>query len=315
MRHIIPFLWFLQFISVVTKAQPAFKVVPLGVKGGGDGSNLSAYMIAATASENYVCLDAGTLLNGIEKSVSGKVFQKPPEAVLRQNIKGYLISHAHLDHVSGLILNSIEDTNKVIYGLPKCIEILRNNYFNWESWPNFADAGNAPVLKKYRYQSLTTGTAIALENTLMTVKTFPLSHSSPYESAAFLIGSNGNYTLYFGDTGPDEVEKTDRIRQIWKEVAPLVKSGKLRGVFLEVSYPNDQADGKLFGHLTPVWFMKTFRELTKMTGDENVKGLKVVVTHIKPAGGNEQKIKTELTEANDLKLDLIFPEQGKAFDL
>ena len=95
----------------------AFKVIPLGVKGGGDESNLSAYMIAATGSDTYVCLDAGTLHAGIEKAISNKIFPYASDKILRQNIKGYLISHGHLDHLSGLILNSPDDTSKNIYAM------------------------------------------------------------------------------------------------------------------------------------------------------------------------------------------------------
>jgi len=75
----------------------SFRIVPLGVKGGIDESNLSAYMVAASGTNNYICLDAGTLYYGIEKAVNNKVFSIPAEQVLRQYIKGYFISHAHMD--------------------------------------------------------------------------------------------------------------------------------------------------------------------------------------------------------------------------
>jgi len=54
-------------ISVISSAQDkniTFKLIPLGVKGGIDESNLSAYMLAPANSNNYVCLDAGTLHAG-----------------------------------------------------------------------------------------------------------------------------------------------------------------------------------------------------------------------------------------------------------
>ena len=38
--------------------------------------------------------------------------------VLTTKIKGYLISHAHLDHLAGLIIASPDDSNKTIYALP-----------------------------------------------------------------------------------------------------------------------------------------------------------------------------------------------------
>jgi len=41
--------------------RPAFSVIPLGVRGGLDESNLSAYLVAAKGSEDYISLDAGPL--------------------------------------------------------------------------------------------------------------------------------------------------------------------------------------------------------------------------------------------------------------
>src|SRR5579859_4874614 len=84
-------------------AHSAFTVVPLGVRGGLDESNLSAYLVAAAGSQDCICLDAGTLYAGLEKAAP--LFHLPPGAILRSRIKGYFISHPHLDHVAGLIIN------------------------------------------------------------------------------------------------------------------------------------------------------------------------------------------------------------------
>ncbi len=149
----------------------------------------------------------------------------------------------------------------------------------------------------------------------MSVRVFPLSHSNPYSSTAFLVRSGESYALYFGDTGPDEVEKTDHMRRVWTAVAPLVKSGQLKGVFLEVSYSNAQPDRHLYGHLTPKWFMKEFEVLAALAGKEHLRNLNVVVTHIKPVGKTEAIVRRELDAANTFGLRLIFPEQGDKFEL
>ena len=86
-----------------------------------------------------------------EKAVENKVFNIPAEQVLGRYIKGYLISHSHLDHLSGLIINSPEDTAKNIYALADCIETFKSRYFTWKSWANFGDEGETPQLKKYHY--------------------------------------------------------------------------------------------------------------------------------------------------------------------
>ncbi len=106
------------FTASVSAQNKTFKVVPLGVLGGIDESNLSAYMVAPAGSNNYICLDAGTLHYGIEKAVANKVFNVSATEVLKKYIKSYFISHAHLDHISGLIINSPDDTNKKFMPLP-----------------------------------------------------------------------------------------------------------------------------------------------------------------------------------------------------
>jgi len=304
---------YLIFVSV-GQAQPAFNVVPLGVKGGGVEGNLSAYMIAPVNSQAYVCLDGGTVRQGIEVAVSNGAFAATADQVSRSFIKGFLISHAHLDHVSGMITNAPEDTAKFIYAFPKCIDIIKNHYFNWESWPNFGSEGVTP-LKKYTYKSLSEGQEISIENTEMTVKTFSLSHGNPYEGAAFLLQNKGKQALYFGDTGPDEVEKSTKLQKIWEAVAPLIKAKTLTGIFIEVSYPNEQPDNKLFGHLTPNWLMKEMNKLAMLSGKENMQHLKLIITHIKPTGQNEVIIKGQLNDNNALGMDIIYPEQGSGFEL
>jgi cAMP phosphodiesterase len=303
-------------VSVFAQVKPApsFRIVPLGVLGGIDESNLSAYMIAATGTNNYVCMDAGTLHYGIEKAVSNGTFNIPAEQVLRRYIKGYFISHAHLDHIAGLIINSPDDTSKNIYALGSTIETIKKDYFTWESWANFADEGESPALKKYRYQVLKPDSVTAVQNTTMTVQVFPLSHSN-LTSTAFLLNNNGAYILYLGDTGPDEVEKSHNMQNLWSAIAPLVKSKKLKAIMIEASFPDEQPDKTLFGHFTPRWLMKDFHQLATLTGDDALKGFNIIITHLKPPATNITKIKAQLSAENDLGLHLIFPQQGKAIDL
>ena len=288
--------------------KPSFRVVPLGVYGGIDESNLSAYMIAPVGSNNYISMDAGTLNAGIKKAVANKAFTVSAEKVLRQYIKGYFISHAHLDHLAGMIINSPEDTTKNVFGLKSTLETIKTHYLTWESWANFADEGNAPMLKKYHYKPLEPGTETVIENTDMQVQVFPLSHSN-LTSTAFLIRSKGDYILYLGDTGPDEVEKSHNMYNLWQAVAPLVRAKKLKAIMIEVSFPNEQPDKTLFGHLTPKWLMAEMGVLNEFAG--SLKGLNIVVTHLKPPMVSILKIKEQLKANNPYGLNLIYPQQGK----
>jgi cAMP phosphodiesterase len=292
--------------------ESSFRVVPLGVYGGIDESNLSAYMIASTGSNNYICMDAGTLNAGIRKAVINKAFTVSAERVLRQYIKGYFISHAHLDHLSGMIINSPEDSTKNIFGLKSTLETIKTHYFTWESWANFADEGSSPMLKKYHYKPLEPGIETAIENTDMQLQVFPLSHSN-LTSTAFLVRSKDDYILYLGDTGPDEIEKSHNMHNLWQAIAPLVKSRKLKAIMIEVSFPNEQPDKTLFGHLTPKWLMTEMGVLNELAG--SIKGLNIVVTHLKPPMTSILKIKAQLKANNPYGLNLIYPQQGKALEL
>jgi cAMP phosphodiesterase len=300
--------------SSFAQTKPAFKVVPLGVLGGSDESNLSAYMLAPVGSDAYICLDAGTLHYGIEKAISNHVFNVGADVVLKSYIKGYFISHPHLDHVAGLIINSPDDSPKNIYGLPYTLNVLRDNYFTWKSWANFGSEGDKPILNKYHYTPLIPGNETPIANTTMSVQAFVLSHGNPYESTAFLVRNNDSYLLYLGDTGADEIEKSDKLQLLWQQVAPLVKAKKLKAILIEVSFPNEQPDKQLFGHLTPRLLMNEMDVLSKLAGASAMKGLPVVITHIKPSGHHEADIKKQLATANTLQLKLVIPEQGKLLE-
>ncbi|WPO80296.1 3',5'-cyclic-nucleotide phosphodiesterase [Flavobacterium sp. KACC 22761] len=297
------------------KEKPSFQVVPLGIKGGIDEKNLSAYLVAPSNTKDFICLDAGTVNAGIEKAIENKVFKVSTSEVLRKYIKGYLISHAHLDHVSGLIINSPADSSKTVYATQKCMEMMENHYFNDQTWANFGDKGVGFPLKKYHFQTLNLGEETPISNTKMTVKAFPLSHVNPFESTAFLIKNENSYVLYLGDTGPDSVEKSDKLKALWTAVEPLVQNKQLKGIFIEVSFPNEQPDQFLFGHLTPNYLMKELHVLEDLAGKGSLNNFKIIVTHLKPPTKNITKLKEQLKNQNDLGLKIIYPEQGKKFEL
>jgi len=305
------------FPYTITKAQTesvTFQIVPLGVKGGSDESNLSSYAIAVKGTEEYVCLDAGTLNYGVQKGIKKKIWKGLPEDIIKTKFKGYLISHPHLDHLSGLVTNSPDDSPKPIYGLPYTIDVLKDKYFSWKSWANFGNEGERPALSKYHYVTLETEKEIQLEDTKMTVKAFPLSHSTTSQSTAFLIGYDQNYMLYLGDTGADTIEKSDKLSQLWKSISPLISGKKLKAIFIEVSFSNEQPDNLLFGHLTPKLLMAELNHLSTVAGAESLKGFPIIITHMKPTGDREQMIKNQLKQLNSLNLKLIFPEQGKLLE-
>ncbi len=176
---------------------------------------------------------------------------------------------------------------------------------------------SAPPLKTYEYVVWEPGTKYAIEGTQMTAVPFSLCHARII-STAFLMESGGYYALYFGDTGPDEVEQCDQMSLVWQTVAPIVRERKLRAIFLESSYPDPRKASQLFGHLTPSWMMKELNKLAALVTPGEPKGalhgLKVLVTHIKPSLQRDMpargEIKEQLEKLNDLGVELVFPRQG-----
>jgi cAMP phosphodiesterase len=298
-------------LSAQQHSASAFKVIPLGVKGGIDEGNLSSYMIAAGGTDHFICADAGTIRHGIDVAIANKVLKGTAAEVLKNNIKGYLVSHAHLDHVAGLIMNSPEDSSKNIYALPSVVEVLKDKYFTWQAWANFANEGDLPRLNKYTYVYLKEKEKIALAGTEMQVVAYPLSHGPSYESTAFLISQGDNYLLYLGDTGADSLEKSDRLRQLWEQIAPLVIKNQLKAIFIETSFSDEQPDKQLFGHLTPHLLMLELGKLRQLTGLVPLQKVPVVITHMKAFGKQEQELINELKNDNLLHLKLVFPVQGK----
>jgi 3',5'-cyclic-nucleotide phosphodiesterase len=292
-----------------------FKVIPLGVKGGLDESNLSAYLVAARGSDQFICLDAGTIYKGLELAAAKKLFKSTnPSAIQQEQINGYFISHAHLDHTAGLIMNSPNDNAKNLFGLASVLDVFKKNYFTWSAWANFGNEGEAPILKKYTYQTLAPTKEIAIENTGLFVTPFVLSHVKPYESSAFLVRNQNSYLLYLGDTGADKVEQSEQLAALWKSVAPLVMNKQLKGIFIEVSFDNSIPEKALFGHLTPNLLMEEMGKLNQLSNGQ-LNNTPLYVTHIKPCDGCEIKIKSEIQKANQIGLNIFYPSQASLIEL
>ena len=323
MKKIIPILSILLLVTAHVAGQTnnpsissnGFKVIPLGVKGGLDESNLSAYLVAASGSDQFICLDAGTIYKGLELAGAKKIFKSSDPSIIQQNnINSYFISHAHLDHTAGLIMNSPNDKAKNLYGLASVLDVFKKNYFTWSAWANFGSEGEAPILKKYSYQTLTPKLEIPIDNTGLFVTPFMLSHVKPYESTAFLVRNQKSYLLYLGDTGSDKIEQSDQLAQLWQTIAPLVIQNQLKAIFIEVSFDNSVPEKSLFGHLAPKLLIEEMAKLDQLTNG-HLKNTQLYVTHIKPCDGCEAKIKGEIQAANQIGLNIFYPTQAALIEL
>lgn len=297
-------------INSFTLAQ-SFDLIPLGVYGGGDESNLSAYLLGEKNENEFISLDAGTIRAGIQKAIQNNIFDKDAEHILQNYIKGYFISHGHLDHVAGLIINSPDDIQKYIYGTPYTINILSTHYFRSGPWDNFTTEGGEPYIGTYEYKRNKDGDEFDIENTNLKGRIFELSHVNPNKSSAILVTNKmGKRVLYLGDTGADRIEISDYLDRLWTAIAPFVQDKSLKAIMIEVSYPNSRDENLLFGHLTPNLLNEELQRLAQKAGLKELSDLKIIITHLKPSGNHIETIKQELQDNNPLNLNLIFPTQG-----
>lgn len=305
----------------------SFNVVVMGCTGGPQEGNLSGYLVAPQGTDEWIALDAGSLMCGMEAALQKKSFAQvkftskeltPSGEMLTEHIKAYLISHAHLDHMAGLVLNSQVDTEKPLLGIDPTIDNIRDHLFNGRIWPNYGSEGVEPTLNKYTYHRLQLGQKVAIAETSMHVEAFLLCHPRGYPSTAYLVEHKGSYVLYFGDTSSDKMELEKHMARVWKRVAPLVKKGALKGMFLECSFPHNESHQVIYGHLDTKLMMHELNNLAEMS-ESTLKGLKVIVTHrkksIKAGADPLAEIQEELTELNDLELEFVFPSQGDAITL
>jgi 3',5'-cyclic-nucleotide phosphodiesterase len=310
-------------------ARGSFELVALGVNGGLDDGNLTSYLLRDPGDARYLALDAGSVLPGIARALDKGGFADAGPAgadsaqghVLHALIAGYFISHAHLDHVEGLLIAATDDTgHKPIYGLASTLDSLSRDYFNWTAWPNFADRGAAPALGRYRLTEAVPGQWFEVPGTALSASVHPLSHDR-LTSSMILLRAGDAYFAYFGDTGPDALSGGQhRLADIWQVLAPLVRSHRLKGLQIEASMPNDVGDAQLFGHLTPAWLLKELGALAAAAGGpQSLRGLPVVVGHIKPSlsAGRDPRalVRQQLADGNALGVRFLFPEQGDTLQL
>ncbi|CUM65340.1 uncharacterized protein PRCAT00002975001 [Priceomyces carsonii] len=238
-------------------------------------------------------------------------------------VKSYLITHPHMDHICGLVVNSAGFTSsKKIYGSDFTIDSLQKYILNDAIWPN---------MSRYNVLSLESRdfwTPFAVTDQF-TILMFDICHGNPagktdtfYSSSAFLIQLNSSteYILIIGDFESDIVSKESKNLKIWKHIAPLIinESRYLKGIVLECSMPNNYRD-ELYGHMTPEHVIHELKvlddECSKLlpSNSRPLEGLNVIINHVKePIDGNSdprRKLMRDLKLMNEshnlgLKLSL-----------
>ncbi|EEP82257.1 conserved hypothetical protein [Uncinocarpus reesii 1704] len=170
----------------------AFQVITLGASGGPIEDNVTGLLVRSTATNwsknSVVAVDAGVLMSGIARVLDRYVTTERDDKtktekaivtggpffgldlpnlsaranaayVFREIVSSILITHAHLDHVAGLAMNTpaveFQSGPKTVAALPSTIAALKNHVFNDLTWPNLSDEdGGAGMIT---YQRLVDG--------------------------------------------------------------------------------------------------------------------------------------------------------------
>ncbi|KAJ9616628.1 3',5'-cyclic-nucleotide phosphodiesterase pde1 [Cladophialophora chaetospira] len=171
-----------------SKDEASFQVIVLGSTGGPREDNITGLLVRAPQTEwrksSMIAVDAGTHLASMIRILQrhmplrseklppqgyGRVLEEGPFAglkfphisakanglhIFREILHGFLITHPHLDHLSGMAINTpaleYGREAKAIVALPSTIEAIKNHIFNDWLWPNLSDEGHGVGFVTYR---------------------------------------------------------------------------------------------------------------------------------------------------------------------
>lgn len=217
----------------------------LGCSGGiGKGLKTTTFLV-----DDTLLLDAGT---GVESLTLEQMLQ----------IRTVLITHAHMDHITGLplMLATVFDQHQHpvdVYALPEVIEALEQHIFNWTIWPDYTVLPEAtPILRLHKVR---VGDTLQAEGKSITV--LPAEHPTP--TAGYLISDSTNSFAFTGDTGIND--------QLW----PILNQQQPDLLIIDVSFTDDVDElARLSGHLTPSHLAAQL--------DQFQHDCPVMITHLKP---------------------------------
>ena len=210
------------------------------------------------------------------------------------NIRDIVLSHAHLDHVSGLPL-FIDDLFPVleepvrVHARAPVIDALEQHVFNWTIYPRFSELTNThgPVIE---YRTIDIGESFHVRH--LAVTPIEVNHKVP--SSGFVISDKSTTIAISGDTA-----ETDGL---WNAVNGL---DSLDALFIECAFPNEHEElaEKSF-HLTP---RKLARELKRF----DQRSTSIFAINLKPAYYGS--IVAELAALEIERLEVMEPGRVYAF--
>ncbi len=225
--------------------------------------------------DNKILLDAGTVVS-------------PLSLERQKKIQAIFITHSHLDHIKDLcfLADNFVMMGKgpiTVYGIPEVLDMIKKYVMNNKIWPDFFEIKGKRGKKVLALCPVNIGQEIKINGgySFEAVKT---NHS--IDSSGFIVGKNGRYFVYTGDTGPCP-GLIDRLNKI----------DDLRALFIEVSFPSSHKELALITkHLTPSLLLEDLKNLKH-------KKIKIYIFHIKPPF--KEQIEQELCGLKNSKIILL----------
>ncbi|KAH0830277.1 cyclic-AMP phosphodiesterase [Lanmaoa asiatica] len=268
---------------------PVFDIIVVGSGGGLDETNLSAYLVKpcnTSWDDGIVALEAGTLasvgcalllimdpqgsgygaLKHIMKGNPDIFGERPADEdpskkitpfTIYSSVKCFLLTHAHLDHISSLVMaaGTIGGGSKRIYGSPQTLKDLET-VFSDRVWPRLASYDETNPLYHLVYHAVHADGKYKTIFPDIAVRSMTVSHGKNelgvYDSSCFFIKHipTKHEFIFFGDVEPDSVSVKPRNVTVWRAAAPKIPHD-LSVVFIECSYPAGRPNEVLWGHLSP----------------------------------------------------------------
>ncbi|GBE82517.1 cyclic-AMP phosphodiesterase [Sparassis latifolia] len=245
---------------------PIFDMIAVGCGGGPSEDNLSCYLFKphdARWNDGIIALEGGSAIGAFQRllhsqpGIFGTEENSNTAAKVYSWITCFLITHAHLDHINGLVLTagSSYGGSKSVYGSSHTLEDIEA-IFSGRIWPRLASRNNdgsplvlRPLTPNDEYQEIFRG---------VSVRVMPINHgqndtSGTYDASAFFVRHDPTMRefLFFGDVEPDEIAQKPRNIEIWYVAAPKIVKRILSTIFIECSWPLGRASETLYGHLSP----------------------------------------------------------------
>ncbi|KAF8310153.1 hypothetical protein DL93DRAFT_2099545 [Clavulina sp. PMI_390] len=256
----------------------SFDLVVVGCGGGPSELNLSSYFVKARENswaQGILALEAGSGLGALKEILvdhplvfedegarvpitGGGGSASKRAASIYSCIRTFLVSHAHFDHVAGLVIGAGSTTStlrRFVVALPTVIHDLQTVFDGQKLWPRLVLQSTEPALPFcYTYHPIPPHSPYTTIAPSLSARLLPITHgmitpfSSPsdsqsqppshshshqakpqsisYDSTAFFIRNDTTQQefLFFGDVEPDSISSFPRNRAVWEEAAALIIS-------------------------------------------------------------------------------------------